>query len=465
MTRSPPPNILLICSDQHRFDCLGVNGHPLLQTPHLDRLAGEGVNFTHAFCPIPLCIPARTSLLHGQWPTRHLAIANWDSEAPRPAPDGLPSFSQCLRDRGWYLGYVGKWHVHPTKDPTDYGFHDYVPEGHYFDWRRDQGIPPVPEKNRWFGETDPHITPERSKLAWGADRAIDLLSRAAKGERPFFIRWDPGEPHLPNCVPEPYASMYAPTRVPPWPGFADDLAGKPYIQAQQRRTWELEGWTWERWGPIVARYLGEISLMDAQVGRVLAAVDDLGLRERLLVVYTSDHGDMCGSHGMIDKHFVMYDDVVRVPMIARWPGVVAPGRTCSGFVSNALDLASTFCEVAGAVPPATFNGLGLGPLLRGDEGGWPREDIFATYHGNQFGLFSQRMVRDRRWKYVWNATAEDELYDLAADPGELRNRARDAACAGELGRLRRRLVAWMEQTGDPMLNLWTRPQLLKGLTW
>ncbi len=458
------PNILLLFSDQHRYDCLGVNGHPLLKTPHLDGLAKEGVNFTQAYCPIPLCVPARTSLLNGQWPTQHLAIANYNgpAEAPRPAPDDRPTFSQCLRTQGYHLGYVGKWHVHPTRDPTAYGFHDYVPEEQYASWRKGQGLPPVPTRNIWFGETDPHITLQQSKLAWGADRTIELLTRAARQDQPFFVRWDPSEPHLPNCVPEPYASMYRPDQVTPWLGFADDLKGKPYIQAQQRRTWELESWTWEQWSLIVARYLGEISLMDAQIGRVLAAVEALGLRDQLLVVYTSDHGDMCGSHGMIDKHFIMYDDVVRVPMMVRWPGVVAPGKSCDAFVSNALDLASTFCDVAGVTPPSTFSGLSLTPLM-GGASAWPREDIFATYHGNQFGLYTQRMVRDRRWKYVWNATAEDELYDLAADPGELRNRATDPGCAAELARLRRRLVAWMEQTGDPMLNMWLRPQLLKGL--
>ena len=105
-----PPNILLIHSDQHRFDCVGANGHPLLKTPHLDRLAAGGVNFTHAFCPIPLCVPARNSLLNGQWPARHLCIANYDTEAPRPARD-LPTFSRALRDAGYFTGYVGKWHV------------------------------------------------------------------------------------------------------------------------------------------------------------------------------------------------------------------------------------------------------------------------------------------------------------------------------------------------------------------
>jgi arylsulfatase A-like enzyme len=459
MTR---PNILLIHSDQHRFDCVGVNGHPLIKTPNMDRLAAEGMNFTHAFCPIPLCVPVRVSLLNGQWPAEHLAIANWDTEAPRPPVEGLPTYSECLRQAGYFLGYVGKWHVHQHKGAPEFGFHEYVPEGQYWKWRAAKGLPPIPRTNRWFGEVDPHIRPEESKLAWGADHTIRILEACKEKKVPFFIRWDPSEPHLPNIVPEPYCSMYPPAEVPPWPSFPDPLIGKPYIQAQQRRTWKLDGWTWKDGAPVVSRYLGEVSLIDAQVGRILDALERLALSENTLVIYTTDHGDMCGGHGMIDKHFIMYDDVTRVPLIMRWPGHIAPGSRCDAFVAHAVDLATTFCEAAGVPVPNTFRGRSLLPLMAGNQDNG-RQDIFSTYHGNQFGLFSQRMVRDRRWKYVWNATAEDELYDLQSDPGELHNLATDPQCKAELARLRHRLVAWMEETHDKLLNQWTRMQLLEGL--
>ena len=459
----PSPNILLIHSDQHRFDCVGVNGHPQVQTPNMDRLAAEGMNFTHAFTPIPLCVPVRCSLLHGQWATQHLCIANFDTEAPRSPIDGLPTYVHPFRGAGYFLGYVAKWHVHKAKGPLEYGFHEYVSEGEYFRWREQKGLPPRPRENKWFGEPDSGIKPEESKLAWGANHAIRMIETCAKEDRPFFIRWDPTEPHLPNVVPEPYASMYAPESIEPWPSYPDSFDGKPYIQGQQLRTWKLDQWTWEDWAPVVSRYLGDISLIDAQIGRLLDALDRLGLAENTVVIYTTDHGDMCGGHGMIDKHFIMYDDVVRVPMMARWPGRIEAGRVCDAFTAHAIDLASTFCEIADVPVPETFQGQSLLPLFDGatDNG---RSDIFSTYHGNQFGLFSQRMVRDRRCKYVWNATAEDELYDLESDPGELRNRATDPECADELARLRQRLVAWMEETDDCLLNGWTKPQILEGLS-
>lgn len=150
------PNILLIHSDQHRHDCLGVSGHPLLQTPHLDRLASEGMRFTHAFCPIPLCTPARASFLTGAWPWRHASIANWDTEAPRPMRRDLPTWSGELHAAGYGLDYLGKWHVDPDHDPTAFGFDRYVPESDYDRWRNQQGLPPVPQGN---GCPRPILTP------------------------------------------------------------------------------------------------------------------------------------------------------------------------------------------------------------------------------------------------------------------------------------------------------------------
>jgi arylsulfatase A-like enzyme len=295
------------------------------------------------------------------------------------------------------------------------------------------------------------------------DHVIGIIRQFAGHNAPFFVQWDPEEPHLPNVLPEPYCSMYPPQQIRPWPSFPDPLIGKPYIQAQQRRTWGIEGWTWEQWAPIVSRYLAQVSLLDAQVGRILYALDELGLEERTMVVYTTDHGGLCGGHGMIDKHYVMYEDVTHVPLIVRWPGHALPGRRCEAWVSHSIDLATTFCQ-AGRVPvPDTFRGHSLLPLLEGEEENG-RQDIWSTYHGNQFGLYSQRMVRDERWKYIWNATAEDELYDLALDPGEVRNLATDPAYRGRLARLRHRMVEWMEATRDPLLNGWTRTLLLEGLS-
>lgn len=457
------PNILLVLSDQHRYDSLSGNGHPLLRTPHLDHLAATGLSFTQAYTPAPVCLPARTSLLHGCWPCAHGCLMNEGLGVPHPDTRGLASFAGQLAAAGYWLGHVGKWQISAGHPPSAFGFHESNPGGGYGAWRAAAGLPARPHRNGWFGETDPGILPEQSRLGWEAGEVAAMLERAAGRGTPFFVRWDTSEPHLPNLVPEPYASMYDPRQVPPWPGFGDPLVGKPFIQAQQRRTWRLEGKSWEEWAPTVARYLGEVSLLDAQVGRLLQTLERLGLAENTVVVYSTDHGDLCGSHGLIDKHYVMYDDVAHVPLIVRWPrGLARPGRRCDAFVVHALDLARTFCELGGAAVPATFQGASLLPAIAGQDMA-ARPDVFSMYFGNQFGFYTQRMVRDRRWKYVWNATAEDELYDLEADPAEWHNRAADPACRETLAARRRRLVEWMEAVGDQQLNPWIREQLLDHL--
>lgn len=455
-----PPNILLIHVDQHRFDCIHVNGHPAAHTPNLDRLAAEGVNFTHAFCPIAVCMPARTSLMTGRYATQHGCLVNDGVEGYRPARSDLPTFSQTLKAAGYTLGHVGKWGIGLEASPTALGLDDYVPASAYRTWRAAQGLPPPPRTNGWFGEPDTVITPEQSAPAWGANHVIRLLEQYASAGAPFFLRWDPDEPHLPSKPPEPFASLVKPEHVPPWQSFPDPLIGKPYIQRQQLRSWGIDGWTWEQWAPVVAYYLGVVALIDHQVGRILAKLDALGLAKQTLVVYTSDHGDLCGGHGMLDKHYVMYDDVMRVPLLMRWPGRLPAGHIVDGLVTSALDLATTFCAAAGVEAPDTFQGCDLIALANGDL--LQRDKVFGSYHGAQFGAYSQRMVRTRAWKYIWNPTAEDELYHLTVDPGELHNCAADPTCADILRTLRNDLVAWMAETKDPLSNEWTRRQLLEG---
>lgn len=453
-----PRGIVFIQSDQHRADCLGVAGHPLLRTPNLNRLAGEGVRFDRAYTVTPLCVPARASMMSGQWPFRHGVIANWDTEVRRELPVETPTWSRALADAGVRCEYVGRWHVNRNTDPTDFGFHYFFSDHGYTAWREEQGLPPVPSGRGFFGETDPHITPEQSKLGWLFDHATERLDALCRGEEPFVLRIDTLEPHLPNRVCEPYASMFDPASIPPWGSFGDTFEGKPFIQKQQLRTWGIADWTWKQWAPVVARYFGEIELLDRQIGRVLETLERAGVADDVLVIYTSDHGDMCGAHRMIDKHYVMYDDVVRIPLLARWPGGIRAGGVCGDFISATLDLPATFLEMFGVSMPDTFQGMALGGHFS-DPSRRVREDIFSTYSGNQMGLYSQRMVANAQWKYVWNATAEDELYDLANDPYELTNRAEDTGAATKLAELRERLISWMEQTGDPLLNRWTRSSI------
>ncbi|MBQ7650508.1 MAG: sulfatase-like hydrolase/transferase [Victivallales bacterium] len=453
------PNILMIFSDQHRFDCLGVNGHPMVRTPNLDRLAATGTNFTNAFTSSPICVPARNSLMHGNWPCKHQGICNGGTEAPR-GPLPTRSFSEVLHDAGYYLALTGKWCDGEVRPPSEYGYDEYTPGSEYRRWREAQGLPPRPGALPFFGKDDA-ITPEQTHLWWEADQTIEKLRRISRLGQPFCIGWHPSEPHLPNVVPEPYASMYPPSGIAPWPSFGDTFEGKPYIQAQQLRSWKLDGWTWAQWAPLVSLYLGEITLLDRCIGRVLDELDNLALSNDTIVIYTCDHGDTCGGHGMIDKHYIMYEDVVHVPLIIRWPGAAACGKTCDTFVTQTIDIARTLCEWAGADVPGTFQGMTLIPALQ-CQPFKERTEALSMYFGNQFGLFSQRMVRDKQWKYVWNGTAEDELYNLDNDKGELHNLATSPDCADILARLRLRLWDIMQEVGDPLANFWIKRQLVEG---
>ena len=456
-----PLGIILIQTDQHRYDCMAHTGHSFLKTPNLDRLADEGLSFENAFCTSPMCVPTRTSQLCGQWTQQHGTLANFDCESPHFLSPDKPNFPKALKKKNVSLDFVGRWHVHPELKPTDFGFDTFISDWEYHNYRKEIGVEPLPIENGFIGNVDPYIMPEQSRLHWSTDQLIDKLRSRVKSGKSFYINMDTLEPHLPNIVPEPYNSMYPPEKIKPWGSFIDSLENKPYIQRQQLKSWEIDEWTWKNWAPIVGRYLGEISLIDAQIGRILNELESLGIADDVLIIYTTDHGDMCGGHRMMDKHFVMYDDVVHTPLIMRWPKVIKPGSVHTGFVSNAIDLAATFCDVMNAEIPETFSGKSLKPVILGDE--TPiRNDIFSSYNGNQFGQYSQRMLRNEKWKYVWNATSRDELYDLENDKFELNNLAQDSSCEEIISKMRKRLWEWMLETDDRLQSFWIQNQLLKN---
>ncbi|MFQ6131769.1 MAG: sulfatase-like hydrolase/transferase [Armatimonadota bacterium] len=424
------PNLLMIVTDQHRYDGVSANGSQLCQTPALDGLASGGMRFEHAFTCIGLCSPARASLLTGLYPHNHGALNNNGTDGVRyELEPECWTFTQALGEAGWQLGYVGKWHVNRTHTPTDYGFHDYVPIGPYRRYREGLGY----EWNEAFGSyfrptgvTD-DIPVEASRPYFLAEQAIALIRKYAADQqsRPWHVRLDFHGPHLPNVIPEPYASMYDPKSFQPWGNFGDTFEGKPSAHYNQLRNWAIEDMTWEDWQPIVAKYYGEVSLLDWCIGRVLQCLDDLGSAEDTVVVFTTDHGDANGSHRMYDKGYCMYEELYRVPLIIRWPGVTQPGSVSRAFVNDWLDLVPTALDIAGLPAPERLDGRSLVPVLSGEApADWP-DMAYAEFHGMQFGLYTQRMVRTERYKLVYNGSDVDELYDLERDPHELHNRIDD----------------------------------------
>lgn len=456
------PNIVLILTDQLRYDVIGANGSQVCRTPALDRLASEGLRFTRAYTPSAICSPARTSLLTGVYPHAHGVLNNVtgpDAVAADVRQD-QPLLPRLLAEVGYRTGYLGKYHVAAHEDPTRHGFADagapwmFWDDADFLSWRRERGHPPE----------DPSFIPIDRRTATGVpvmgletvpadvtlpayhvDRATRLLDRYLAGDEPFFLVLSFLGPHWPHMVPEPFWSMYDAASLPPWPNFGDDYAGKPAAQVKALAQHGVADWTWEDWAPVVATYLASVTFHDMLIGRFLDALAERGAADDTLVAVTTDHGDMTGSHRQFNKGTCAYEETYHIPLFLRWPGRIGAGAVSDAFTSL-VDLMPTFLRAAGLDVP---NGLHGHDLLALDAAG--RDSAYAQFHGNEFGLVSQRMVRDERHKYVYNAHDIDELYDLHADPHELVNLAADPGHAAQLQGMQGLLLRWMERTGDPLL--------------
>ena len=450
-------------ADQLRYDALGCAGRFPVSTPNLDRLASEGAFFTKAYTPIPVCAPARQSLLSGRSADSFGALWNYDFIRTNTVKGQEPSWVHALAQEGYQTALVGQWHASPEEEPEAFGYQRYVPFSVYNEHIR-ANYPELRYEGGWLGETSP-LPLEDSRTHFMADRAMELLDEYAGTGAPFFLMWDFVDPHLPCRPSEPFASMYAGENIEPWDSFGDPMVNKPYIHRQQLVNWELTETPREAYMDCIARYYGMVSQLDDAVGRVLAQLEELGLAQDTLVVFTSDHGDTCGGHGMLDKHYILYEDVVHVPLIMRLPGVISREMRLERCVSNCLDLPPTIEDVMDLPPSGVRHGLSLMPLLAGGE--QPDRPAYAVFtsNGQQFGLFTQRGITDGRWKYIWNLTDIDELYDLEADPGEFHNRiaSPEELDSEVLARLRRDLYNALIRQGDPFAkSAWLKKQLVEG---
>ncbi len=459
------PNIVMIVTDQQRIDTVGAYGSQICRTPNMDRLAKAGMRFTKAFTPTGLCSPVRCSLLSGVYPHTHKVLTN---VALHPIREELAveqdRLSPAIQAAGYRLGYVGKWHV-SKRPPTDFGYQDYVSLGDFETWRREIAAP-LPDEffdyTRQVCARDP-APAEHSRPAFLCDNAIRLIDDYRADDAPFFLRLDFHGPHFPNVVPEPFFSLYPPESIPPWPNAADPLDGKPAVQRTKQRHWRTDQYEWADWQPLISAYLGEISLIDHQVGRVLDHLDAQGLADDTLVIWTTDHGDTIGAHGICNKDYTMYEEIYRVPLLMRWPGVIAPETTADAYTHHFLDIFATLIEVAGGTVPADCHGRSLLPLLEGKPppADWPT-DAFCEFHGSHMGLYSMRLLTDDDFSYIYHTNDIDEFYDRHGDPFQLTNLAEQPGDhAAALDARRRRMVEWMASTNDHLHNEWTVDWLTK----
>ncbi len=427
--RDDRPDTAILFTDQQRADTMGVAGTPGVRTPTMDALAREGVRFTHAFCATPQCSPARAALLTGRYPHRTGVMGNVPaSKVPAgqspPLDPAIPGLGKVFAAAGYETAYFGKWHL--GGNPGRHGF--AVHEG-----ARLQGADVASRTVNFIDSRVKGVDKRRPLLlmaSWINPHDIYHIRRAEK--RAFPI--DPNA-RVPASVDDDL-----PTKPFPQRHYLAEDQGKPFRECSH-----------EQWRRYVSFYNHLTQKVDAEIGEVIGA-----LRRRnpqTLIVFTSDHGDLGGAHGLPFKGPAMYEELIRIPLIVSWPGKLEPLVT-NALVSH-IDILPTLCDLAGIDAPEGMDGMSMRPILSSDPRRRPvwRDAVFAEYYGKQNWRVPIRMVRTGTWKYVRYARYGEELYHLTADPHELTNLATTAEHRTTRQRLADRLDRWMEQTGDPFPKL------------
>jgi arylsulfatase A-like enzyme len=441
-----PPNLLIIMSDDQGPWAMGCAGTPEILTPNLDRLAARGTRFENCFCVSPVCSPARASFLTGRIPSQH-GIHDWiaggNFHDTRGGPGGrgdcpieylerLTAFTDVLAARGYVCGLSGKWHLgasHLPQKGHSYWCVHARGGGSYIDYPIFDNRPEPTRQTQYVTDLF-------------ADRAIAFLDRHGRGPSPFCLSVHYTAPHPPWRKEEQPPEVWAryegcgfssvPSLPPhPWGGWNPS-------PTERRET--LQG------------YFTAVTAMDAAIGRILAKLDDLGVAEETLVVFTGDNGFNVGHHGILGKGngtfpLNMYEESVKVPLIVSGPGRVPAGRVSRDLVSH-YDFMPTVLDYLGMeVPPnEALPGRSFAGILRGGSGGHEAVVVFSEYG-------PVRMIRNREWKYIHrHPGGPHELYSLADDPGEARNLVDDSRHAGVLAAMRKDLDGWFARFVAPSLD-------------
>lgn len=497
-----PPNILFLLTDQQRIDTLSSYGGEFCRTPHLDALARESVQFDRAYCVTPVCTPARASLQTGLYPSRHGMQNNiyYPGCVVHELADSPRLLSRQLARAGYAAGFTGKWHLgfgRPKPDnfewrrhrdwhdypqawldsgtlPSDVGYmgddfpghggggHDYP---QFRDYLRERGlafeVEDVFRCNDLYGRS---TSPEEASVDYFlVERAITHIDRLRSGSAPFFFMLNFWGPHAPCYPTQHYLDLYRDVSIPPWPSFHDRGDDAPRIHDVKRDPAAAE---WSHVERALRHHYAHMTMIDAQIGRLLAYLRRAGLYEDTVIVFSADHGDSFGIHGgLTDKSFFMFEEVCRIPLYIKPAGAPRAGRREERFV-NTTDLYSTILEIAG-VPrsEAERDGRSLVPLLDGENpaADWP-DQVVVEACGLGHTPFCQRMIRRGPFKFVFNCGDRDEFYDLQADPHERVNQIAHPDYAEPAADLREALAAWMQAKGDPLLEAFRRMRATRAFS-
>ena len=443
------PNVLLIFTDQQRFDTIAALGNPVIKTPNLDRLVRGGVAFTSAYSPSPICVSARCSMVHGQYPSRTGCYEN--DAFP---PDGRPSLMSALTAAGYRTHGIGKMHFQPYWQGLR-GFQDrqqqeeMAPPRHddYVRFTHEQGFSHITNSQGARGEM--YYIPQVSQLParlhptqWIGDRTVDFIRRQAGAEQPWFLFSSYMHPHPPFSPPAPWHKLYraAMMPLPRVPQDCDSLL--TYISRWQNRLkYRDRGIDLNLVRTMKAYYYACISFIDFQVGRTLDVLEATGQADDTLIIFTSDHGEMLGDYNCFGKR-CMLDASARVCMIAAMKGRFEGGRTC-GAAASLVDVAPTILAATGGSLGVEPDGIDLADLM-GDPA--RRDMVFAQF--SQKGLATYMVVSDR-WKYFYSAPDNREfLFDRVRDPEETSNRAGLAFCREPQKMMKDALIGFLKRMGE-----------------
>jgi len=490
------PNVVLVITDQHRLDHTAFGGNPVVQTPHLDALAARSTSFTEAFAANPICMPNRATLLTGRMPSAHGTRCNgipldWDAstcvrqlrhagyrtglvgkahlqnmgvvpEITALVRAGLAEPDAAVRPRpaGWDRWEDADRHrAGPVDMPDDfYGFghvelavgHADQVSGHYVQWLRDHGVEPDGAQGRdaaaersevWWQVWKPSLPAELHPTSYVGDRSRAFVEEAARHDAPFFLQVSFPDPHHPFAPPGDHWSMYDPDEIP-LPATFDDPhdTSLPHL----RRWREGRGRpapaipvqpfspTAEQWREAAAKEYGSISLIDTAVGHVLAALEETGQADDTVVIFTSDHAEMFGDHGLMLKAAMHYRPALRVPLLVHEPGQVAGRR--SGALVGSIDVAQTILDLCGVDPYEGMQGHSLRPLLD-DPAGSLREHLLVEEDepfdlaGVGQPLRMRTLISAAGRLSIYRGSERGELFALDDDPDEMANRYDDPAAA------------------------------------
>jgi arylsulfatase A-like enzyme len=433
------PNVIFIMADDQRSDMLSANGNPYVKTPHLDRLASEGCNFKNAFTVSGVCSPSRAVFFSGKYAHQCGAPQMiWNNHTFRLNETPFPAL---LQKEGYYSAHIGKWHLgegHKQKEGYDYwaGF-EWL--GSFFNTTLHVN-----------GKVEQHEGYSDDILAGlAADRILEMAAMS----KPFCLFVGLKAPHLPFSFPDRYEEYLNDVDIPE-PASIDedyDISGRaPIMKTNIIKVRTFQGGIpmFGSWEDYVKAYYRSSQALDDAVGTILEAIDKAGITDETIVIYSSDQGYTLGEHGLTEKHYG-YEQVMRIPMLIRYPDMIPPGINPPGMALN-IDVAPTVLDLCGVEPPAEMTGKSWRPLLDDTEstsGGW-REDFLFEYWDYRPTLPSQLVVRSDRYKLItYQDFPEQELYDLEMDPDENHNVIHKSEYAEIKADMQKRLQRLSGETG------------------